>query len=212
MRWNPTDGHFCTPPARLDRRCGSVSRHRRRRQDDGRPPRMPAARVATPGNGPLPGPPRWPHRPGRRRADADQARPRPAGGAGMGTPRHRGDPRRRRPVPAPAFAGDQPPCRDYTACVDGTGRELKLQLMPQELAAWFGVPVSADTTVHDVLGAQVHSDRPAAVEPLPARPAALGEAVVWGPASGPPTSSTPPCRPPAERPTTATVLQLLSAL
>jgi hypothetical protein len=88
---------------------------------------------------------------------------------------------------------------DYAARFDGTGRELKYQLMPQELGAWFGVPVVAGATVHDVLFPQLRPGR-----------AALEDTVFWGPSGGYPNFLEYPLpAPPADRPATAAVLGLL---
>jgi hypothetical protein len=101
---------------------------------------------------------------------------------------------------------------DYAAQVDRAGRELKFQLMPQELSAWFGVPVVAGATVHDVLFPRLRPGRPPRVEPAAGR-AALADTVFWGPAGGYPNFLEYPLpAPPADRPATAAVLDRLALL
>jgi hypothetical protein len=91
---------------------------------------------------------------------------------------------------------------DYAALVDRAGRELKYQLMPQELTAWFGVPVVAEATVHEVVFPQLRPGRPA-----------LDDTVFWGPAGGHPNFLEYPLpAPPADRPATAACIKILGSL
>ena len=93
------------------------------------------------------------------------------------------------------------------------GRELKVELMPQQLREWFGIDVTAEATLRQVYFPEVTAGAVPTVGSATTSPDCFREHTLFGLASGYPNFlGLPPAPPPDGRPDTAQLFRALTEL